>query len=225
MTVQSPTTSFTPPAKYENAAEWWHALGDVPLERIVMDPWPGTATEQDLIAFVDGDNKRLVELVNGTLVEKTVGWFEALIATRLAMAMGEFVQSHRLGIVLGPDATLRMASKNVRLPDVSFISVRDLPGGGLPPTDQAVVTLTPTIAVEVLSQGNTKREMRLKLDEYFGSGTRLAWIINPRTRTIAVYDRAADEPTKTLREDEMLEGGDVLPGFSVSIASLLKSKL
>jgi len=225
MTVQTPTTSPSSVAKFKNAAEWLHALGDVPPERIVMDPPPGTATEEELIAFVDGDNKRLVELVNGTLVEKPVGWMEAVIAMRLARAMADFVEAGKLGIVVGADAMLRMKSKNVRLPDISFISVQDLPGGDLPQADEAIMTLPPTLAVEVLSRRNTNREMRIKLDEYFNSGTRLAWLINPRSKSVAVYDRASDEPAKTLHESDTLDGGDVLPGFSVSIAALLKPTL
>src|SRR3954464_14621799 len=129
-TATIPTTDSrtAQPAKFENAAEWWHALGDVPLERIVMDPWPGTATEQDLLVFVDRD-KRLVELVDGTLVEKPVGWIEAQIALNIGAAVHDFVAKHRLGIVAGADGTLRMAGGNVRLPDLTFVSVDDLPGG------------------------------------------------------------------------------------------------
>ena len=42
---------------FPTAAEWMHALGDVPMERIVFDPWPGTATEADLLLFVDRDKR------------------------------------------------------------------------------------------------------------------------------------------------------------------------
>src|SRR5436305_9278479 len=112
--------TVTAPHSYGNAAEWWHSLGDVPLERIVMNPLPGTATEQDLLWFVERD--KLVELVDGTLVEKPVGLFEALIASNLVRILGNFVTAHQLGLVFGADATLRMAAGNVRLPDVTFIS-------------------------------------------------------------------------------------------------------
>ena len=83
--IQASTPRLAVPAKYANAAQWLHELGDVPLERIVMDPWPGTATEQDLLVFVERD-KRFVELIDGTLVEKPVGWLESQIALRLAIA-------------------------------------------------------------------------------------------------------------------------------------------
>ena len=51
--------------RFANAAEWLHSLGDVPLERIIVDPPPGTAAEADLLRLVEGD-KRLCELIDGT---------------------------------------------------------------------------------------------------------------------------------------------------------------
>ena len=75
------TTSTLPSSKFENVAELWHALDEVPLERIVMTPFPGTATERDLLWCVDRNH--LVELIDGTLVEKTVGWLESLIAVNI----------------------------------------------------------------------------------------------------------------------------------------------
>src|SRR5437588_10521655 len=62
-TVAATHVRFTPPGKYLNLKEWLHELGDVPPERIVMDPWPGTATEKDLLVFGERD-KRLVEVIH-----------------------------------------------------------------------------------------------------------------------------------------------------------------
>lgn len=59
------------PPRFDTAAEWLRALGDVPPQRIIFDPLPGTATEADLLHFVGRD--KLCELVDGTLVEKPVG--------------------------------------------------------------------------------------------------------------------------------------------------------
>src|SRR2546421_3677233 len=103
---------FNPPRRFENGAEWLRALGDVPLERIIFDPWPGTATEADLLRFVERD-KRLCELIDGTLVEKPVGYIEALIAMNLVIKLGAFVDQHGLGAVSGPDSTMRMKSGRV----------------------------------------------------------------------------------------------------------------
>jgi Uma2 family endonuclease len=214
-------TATSPAIKYENAEEWLRALGDIPSNRIVMTPPPGTATEKDLLWHVERD--KLVELVDGTLVEKPVGFLEALIAMKLAKLIGNFVDARRLGVVVGPDATIRMATGNIRLPDVSFISVDDLPGGKVP--TQSVPLLPPTLAIEVISDSNTKAEMRRKLKEYFESRTRLAWFVYPKTRTVAVYDHPSDEPTRVLMETDTLDGAAVLPGFSITVAEIFRTEI
>src|SRR3954471_22506298 len=118
--VQMPS-SARPPRRFDNAAEWLRALGGVPLERIIFNPWPGTATEADLLMLVERD-KRLCELIDGTLVEKPVGYWEALIATRLSALLTLFADTRNLGYVSGADSTMRMKSGRVRLPDVAFIA-------------------------------------------------------------------------------------------------------
>jgi Uma2 family endonuclease len=118
--------------KYETAADWLHDLGDVPLERIIMDPC--------------------------------------------------------------------MRSGRVRLPDVTFVSVKDLPGGKLPV--DPIPSIPPALVVETLSATNTKEEIRQKLREYFESGAVLAWIIDPETRTVAVYETFAEQPTRVLQQND-----------------------
>jgi len=188
----------------------------------VMDPWPGSATEQDLLTFVERD-KRLVELIDGTLVEKPVGWLESQIAVRLIMSLGNFVYSRRLGVLTGEAGPLRMRRGQVRLPDLCFVSAADLPGGKIP--HEAIPMLRPTLAIEILSKSNTEREMRQKTKEYFESGSKLVWLIDPSSRTIAVYTGPTETPTRTLTEADILDGGDVVPGFSMPVKDLFKSEL
>ena len=203
--------------KYDNAADWLHDLGDIPLERIIMDPPPGTATERDLLVLVERD-KRLCELIDGTLVEKPVGYLESLIAGWLITELNNFIGSRNLGYVSGEAGMIRMLSGRVRLPDVAFVSINDLPGGTLP--NEPIPTLTPTLAVEVLSDSNTKAEIQQKLKEYFDSGTKLAWIIDPATRTIAVFEQLSEDPNRVLREGDVLDGGSAMPGFVLEVSRL-----
>src|SRR5580704_13363724 len=115
------STVHTTP-RYHNAAEWLHALGDIPLERIIFDPLPGTATEIDLLRLVESGDC-LCELVDGTLVEKPMGVVESYVATKLAIRLGQFVEDQNLGGITGADSTLRMSSTGrIRLPDLSFFS-------------------------------------------------------------------------------------------------------
>src|SRR6476646_1572958 len=109
MTLAPPPLPPAAPRHFDNAAEWLHSLGDIPLERIIFDPWPGTATEADLLLFVERD-KRLCELIDGTLVEKPVGFPESVIGTNLATLLNMHVWPRKLGLVSGADSTLRMAS-------------------------------------------------------------------------------------------------------------------
>jgi len=69
--------------------------------------------------------------------------------------------------------------------------------------------------VEVLSRKNTKTEIDRKLHEYFRSGTRLAWIVDPRKRIVRVH--TAPDQFRLLTEDQSLDGGEVLPGLSLSL--------
>jgi Uma2 family endonuclease len=206
------------PPKFDNGEEFLHGLGDVPLSRVVFDPWPGTATEQDLLEFVERD-KRLVELVDGTLVEKPVGYYESLIAALLIRALLDFVLPRKLGAVSGEAGMMRLLSGRVRLPDVAYISFSRFPGGRIP--REPIPNIAPDLAVEVLSDSNTKAEIDQKLREYFQSGTRLAWIIDPPSQTVAVH-RSPGRPERILKVGESLDGLDVLPGFTMPLAELFQ---
>jgi Uma2 family endonuclease len=216
MTLVTPPARFVPPRRFDNGAEWLAALGGVPLERIIFDPWPGTATEADLLRFVERD-KRLCELIDGTLVEKPVGYWEGIIAANLINLLAGFVNPRHLGAISGADSTMRMKSGRVRLPDVGFTST-----GRLPKTLDPIPNLAPDLAAEVLSDSNTRAEIDQKLKEYFQSGTRLAWIIDPPTRTVAVYLKPG-EAHRILSEYELLDGADVLPGFTAAVAELFRN--
>jgi Uma2 family endonuclease len=203
--------------RFHDLAEFLHDLGDIPPERVVMDPWPGTATEADLLVFVERD-KRFVELIDGTLVEKPMGSHEALIAGVIVQELNNFVRPRKLGYVLTESALLRMVIGRIRMPDASFISVDDLPDGKLPKTP--VWRLPPRLAVEVLSETNTVAEMQRKMAEYFDSGAKLVWIVDPDTQTVAVYTSVSERPDRVIGVDGILDGGSVLPGFELKVADL-----
>ncbi len=196
-------------------AELLDSLGGLPAERVRLQPPPGTATESDVVA-VQVQDDRLCELLDGTLVEKTMGYYESSIATTLSRLLGNFVAAHDLGIVAGADGMLRLAPGLVRIPDVSFVAWEKLPGRRLP--RQAIPDLVPDLAVEVLSEGHTPHEMARKLDEYFALEVHLVWLVNPRTETTEVY--SSRQQSTTLDKFATLEGGTVLPGFTLPLTAL-----
>ena len=187
-------------------------LGGIPARRVLLEPTPGTATEKDLIA-ITARTDRPYELVDGTLVEKAVGYDEAILGFELALVLGLYVKTHDLGKAVGDNTMMRLFPGLVRMPDAAFISWERYPQKKRRRAE--IPTVAPDLVVEVLSKGNTAKEMRCKLEEYFRAGVRLVWYVDPAKRTVRVYT-AVDRST-VLREDDTLDGGDVLPGFTLSI--------
>jgi Uma2 family endonuclease len=192
-----------------------HELGDVPASRVRVNPSPGHATVQDVLD-VHAHEKRLCELVDGTLVEKPMGLKESMIAGALISFLRAFVLPRNLGLVTGESGMMRIFARLVRIPDVAFISWGRLADGKVP--SDPVPLLAPDLAVEVLSASNTRREMERKRREYFGAGVRLVWMIDIEARTVDVY--TSPEGPATLTQAQTIDGGDVLPGFSLPLREL-----
>ena len=135
---------------------------------------------------------------------------------RLASSCGGSCESTSWGLSLGKAGTLRFFPAKCEFP-TSVSSV----GTGSPAANcrkTPIPAVAPDLAVEVLSEGNTEGEMRRKLQDYFTAGVRLVWYIDPRTRTAAVY--TSPEQCTVLGENDMLTGGDVLPGFELPLREL-----
>ncbi len=187
-------------------------LGGISAARVRLHPSPGTATEKDVIRALDREN-RPCELVDGTLVEKAMGYEESEIAAYLILRLYGFVLPQKLGLVTTESGPMRLFSGLVRMPDVAFVSWDRLPGRRVPKTP--IPHLAPDLAVEVLSKSNTKAEMARKLGEYFQAGVRLVWLVDPKTRTVRVH--TAVDQSVLLEGNQTLDGGEVLPGFSLSL--------
>jgi Uma2 family endonuclease len=199
----------------DNVAELVERLGDVPLERILLRPAPGTATERDVLAAWGGPWRRPCELVEGTLVEKARGTRESLLAGLIVHRLWGYLEQNDLGQVLGAGGMLRLTPGVVRVPDLSFIAWENWQAEE---ENDRVADLVPDLAVEVLREGNTPKELERKLREYFLAGTNRVWVIDPRKETAQVY-RAPDE-VKRVGKSGHLDGEDFLPGFRVSLREL-----
>lgn len=191
---------------------------DIPPSRIRLTPTPGTATEADVLA-VHAKEKVLCELVDGMLVEKPMGLLESVLAVYISSQLCAYVKTHKLGIVAGADGMMRLAAGLVRIPDVSFVSWDQLPGRAIPTAP--IPSLHPDLAVEVLSRSNTNAEIERKIGEYFVAGTRLIWVVDPASRTVRVLTSINNR--RLLSESETLDGGEVLPGFTLPIADIFNS--
>jgi Uma2 family endonuclease len=206
----------SPLADVDNFAELLDRLGNVPLERIRMHPTPGTATEADVLRLLEAPRKRICELIDGVLVEKPVGFRESTIAGIIIQHIWNYLDKDDLGVAFSPDAPIRIQTGRVRFPDTGFISWKRFPNEELP--DDKISKVMANLAVEVLSESNTEKEMELKLDDYFASGVELVWIVDPKTETVAVY--ISRQNPSVLDITNVLDGGHVLPGFKLPIKKL-----
>ncbi len=202
---------------FEDMGELLERLGGISPKRICLNPPPGTATESDLIRK-HGSRRKLYELIDGTLVEKGMGHKESFLSMELGRLLANFVTENDLGYCTTADDLVRIMPKLVRGPDLTFVSWKTRPGKVVP--QEQISKQVPDLAVEILSPSNTRREMQIKLKEYFLGGVQLVWIIDPRTRTAEAYT-APDEKT-AIPANGILDGGDVLPGFRLPLAKLFE---
>ena len=206
-------------AELESLGDLLDRLGGVSPTRVLLTPPPGTATVRDGVRMRDR-HKRLCELVDGTLVEKVMGAKESYVGVRLSALLDRWNDdAGNLGMILGADVTLKFLKKLVRIPDVSFTRWEQLPGRVVPAAP--VPEVSPDLVVEVLSEGNTAREMERKLKEYFLAGVRLVWFVDDRTRSVRAYTSPDD--STAFGPGDTLTGGDVLPGFAVPVARLFEN--
>lgn len=189
-------------------------LGPVPMSRIRHDPPAGLGSEADVAAIFECEG-RLYELCDGVLVEKILSELDARLASQVAERLEEFVADESLGQVRREYGLFRFGPGLVRAPDVSFVEERRWAEVA---ADGPILNITPDLAVEIISLGNTGEEMLRKLSDYMDGGTRMVWYIYPATMQVHVF--TAPERLTTLNEPDTLDGGDVLPGFRLPLHEL-----
>ena len=193
-------------------AQYLEKLGDEDPARILWTPRPGTATEDDFVKV----NHKLVELIDGTVVHKTVGMPESSLAMLIACRLGDWNHTTNAGVVSIVTCPFWLAPGLIRLPDASFTAWRSLPTPDAHLRDYA--QFPPDLAVEVLSLSDRPRAFARKVRDYFTYGTRQVWVADPRAETVVVY--TAPGESTTLSRNDTLDGGKVLPGFTLPLAEL-----
>lgn len=179
----------------------------------VDDARRSPTTAEELLLMPEGTHGEIVE---GVYVPMTGGAGpHGSVTARVTFALTSYAYAQAAGEVFGSETTFRLARgpDTARCPDVTFVTAERLPLGVQP----GVFEGAPDLAVEVLSPSNTVAEMERKRAEYVRYGARQVWIVDPETRTVAVH--VAGGLPRFLAGDDALEGGDLLPGFSTSIAA------
>lgn len=177
-------------------------------------------TAEELWEMPDPPGKRL-ELVDGEVIELPLAtMLHGVIVTTVARMFDEFVRLHRLGIVASGDVghVLRRGPGMVRAPDIFFVAWERVPEPGLP--ERGFWEGPPTLAVEVVSPDDRATDVHAKVQHFLEAGTRQVWVLWPSQRSVTVYD--PNGGARELGPETQLDGGDVLPGFTVRVDDLFE---
>jgi Uma2 family endonuclease len=165
------------------------------------------------------DDRRYELSAGWVLSEPHPGFDHGWVCSNVAWILSSFVRPRELGFVLVGEAGYLLARRppTVRIPDVSFVSKER----GLDLADSsAPFPGAPDLAVEVLSPANRPGEMHAKVADYLAAGCPLVWVVDYPRRTITVHRNLLFP--EFLGEDDLLGGGDVLPGFSVAVREVFR---
>ena len=157
-----------------------------------------------------------LELVRGeVIVMPPAKGKHGICCQRVGRFLGNFVDPAKLGWVTTNDTgvVLERGPDTVRGPDVAFWSIARQPA-----MPDGYFLIPPDIAVEVLSPSDRRGDVRAKIKEYVFYSVSLVWLVDPETRTVMVY-QGSMRGTE-LGDDDLLDGGDVLPGFSCKVSDL-----
>jgi Uma2 family endonuclease len=173
-------------------------------------------TADELLAMPD-DGWRY-ELVKGELIRMSpTGQEHGELTLNLSSPLHYFVKRNKLGVVCAAETgfILNHNPDTVRAPDTAFISRErfDKIGRTWKYWDEA-----PDLAVEVLSPSDTVKHVKDMVSDWLKSGSKTVWVVNPKLRTVTVYNSSSD--IRILTEKDRLTGGDTVPGFEISVAEI-----
>jgi Uma2 family endonuclease len=161
------------------------------------------------------------EVVDGELVMSPKNdFFHGSISVRLSAALLMHAEANHLGEVLDSSAGFWMKNRNCRAPDISFITAARLKDVGFKRATRRFFPGAPDLAVEILSPNNSRREMDRRLKDFFESGARMVWIIDPEAEHVEVCRSLIAR--ELVGAGGFLEAEDLLPGFRYPIADLFR---
>lgn len=176
-----------------------------------------TAEEYQLLPDpVDGNR---LELLKGRVLSlPRPNWEQGEIAGTVGSLIKQFLKSNRVGRVsLSSGIITERDPDSLRGPDVSFISKERMP---LDKRMNEYPKMTPDLCVEVLSPSNTRFELNAMMTEYFATGAKMVWVVDPDERSVAVYEQP--DEGRVFKGRSSLSGGQVLPGFTCSVAEIFE---
>jgi Uma2 family endonuclease len=174
-------------------------------------------TADELYDMEDDGNR--YELVRGELVKMTPpGGGHGRLLLDFGSQLRAFVLASDIGELFG-DSGFRLSQDPdiVRAPDIAFLRWERVPPEE---TIDRFLPGPPDLAIEIVSPSDRASDIAEKVEDYLDAGTRLVWVMHPRRRTVTVY--YPDRTARILRESDVLDGEDVLPGFRIAVVDIFR---
>lgn len=185
----------------------------------LMDTGSRVMTADELLLLPSGTAR--YELLRGELRTMTPsGHLHGKVAARVAGSLVPFVQQHGLGEVYGAETgfLLQRDPDTVRAPDAAFVTAAKLDASSLPP--QGYFPGAPDLAVEVLSPSDSRHDVEKKTAAWLEAGCQVVATIDPVRQMAEVHRRGLE--VQSLDADDHLTIPDLLPGWSIELASLFR---
>ena len=179
------------------------------------EPTSKPKTVEDLLAL-EAETYKRYEIVDGEFVETCVSDKSSETGQAFGAFLFMFVRQHRLGRVYDADMLFDLP-QSTRKADVSVVL-----GDRVPQVEVSHFVGAPDIVVEVISPSDRWKDIRAKVQEWLDSGATIVWLASPDSGEVFVFRRG--RPLRTLTENDVLDGEDVLPGFTVPVSELFPSR-
>ena len=155
------------------------------------------------------------ELLEGALIMTPAGLEHEEIGGNLYFAIRKYLEQKPIGHLYGSSAGYRMRDDSVLSPDLSFVRNEQLPYGRSP---TGYGNFAPDLVVEIISPSDRVVDVEAKVRNDLANGTRLVWLIHPALHSATVYH--ADGSARQLFDKDLLDGEDVLSGFSCRLGDI-----
>lgn len=177
-----------------------------------------TIEEFHQIAELPENADKRLELIEGAIYDVTsFSQLNTVLTMLIAHLLMTFVYERKLGLVSGPDGGYKISEHSAFQPDVGFFSK----GRITTLATKGEFPFAPDLAIEVISPGERPNEIQKKVNGYLKAGTRLIWQFFPEDRFVEVIRPAQNGAlSQTVELDGTLDGGDVLPGFTLPLKDL-----
>lgn len=163
------------------------------------------------------DGGHRFELVRGRVVrEPKPSPLHARLAARLTYYLEGYAQATGGVVVLASGGfVLDLDPPTVRGPDIAVVAAARVPVSGY---GDEFWHIGPDLAIEILARAERAGPIRARIPEYFGAGTRVVWVVDPRGRAVIIHEPA--RPTRWTSSADLLLCEEVLPGFRLPVAAL-----